>query len=233
MSIMKKQNLREMLKQYSEQELNPYEEYDEMPAHSFSREYREKMSKMEGRRPVHRTGCTFAYRLAMACVCVIVALMIVNQASAYVFGITLWGKLMESAPEEMVTTIYQEKEGSRNKKGSGKNERLHDIPTEIPEGYELVNEKIDKENIVAIWQSSDNSQFSFLSYGINQNLHMYDNGEWETEETVAVAGYQGKIYARLTRSYLLWDDEKYHNNILSTNMSKEQVLAIAESLYKE
>ena len=230
----RKQNLKKILEEYSEQELKIYEKYEEMPPHSFSSEYRRKMQELQ-EQPMQRKKYTFVYRLATVCVCVIVALLIANQTSAYFFGVTLWDKFMESAPVEMVTTIYQEKENGRNKKGratAGK-ERVHDIPTEVPEGYELVSQKNGKERIYAKWQSGDNSQLIFSSYGIDEELHIYENEKWEIEETVAIAGYQGKFYANSGKAYLLWDDKKYYNNIASVNMSKEQLLAMAESLYQK
>ena len=205
-----------------------------MPPHSFSSEYERKMRELVEQPPQTRKY-TFVYRLATGCVCAIVALLIVNQASAYFFGITLWDKFMESAPVEMVATIYQEKGNSRNKKGgttAGK-ERVHDIPTEIPEGYELVRQEDNKRGICAKWESGDNVQLAFSSYGIDEELHIYENGEWEIEETVVIAGYQGKFYANLGNIYLLWDDERYHNDIFAISTSKEQLLTMAESLYQK
>ena len=195
----RKQNLKKMLEQYSVQDVKSYVKYEKMPLHSFSSAYREKMENMV-KQPVQWKKYTFVYRIAMGCICVIVALLIVNQASAYVFGVTLWDKLMEPAPQEMVTTVYQEKEGGRNKKGGGKTagkERVHDIPTEIPEGYELVSQMVDDGGYIVVkWQSSKNSQLVFTSSGINQDLYMYENREWNTGKTVTIAGYQGKFYIK-------------------------------------
>ena len=234
---MRKQNLIELLKQYSAWELKIYEKYDEKPSYSFSEEYRKKMLNLK-EQSIHQKNHTFVYQLAMACACIIMALLIVNQASAYVFGMTLWDKLMEPAPEEMVTTVYQGNDNNRNRKGSGEaagKERVHDIPTEIPEGYELVEEENTKKIISMKWQSVDNSELNFSSYEIKQDIHMYDNGEWETEEAVVVAGYTGRFYAKSANSYLYWDDDKYRNSIISTaiDISKSELLTIAEGLYKK
>ena len=232
----KKQNIKKLLKQYSSQNFKQYEEYLKMPVHSFSDEYEKGMKTLRQRPIPTRPKHTFAYRMAMTFACVIVALLIVNQGSAYFFGITLWDRFMEPAPEEMVTTIYQEKENGRNKKGGEKTarkERVHDIPTEIPEGYELVFEENARQRITVDWKSDNGNQLCFSSIGINQNVHMYDNGEWETEETITVAGYQGKIYAKSTCFYLYWDDAQYRNTIESINISKEQLFTMAESLYYE
>ena len=229
----RKQNLKKMLEEYSAQKVQLYEKYEEMPTHSFSDDYREKMRNLV-EQPVQKTKHTFVYRFAMICVCVIVTLLIVNQASAYVFGMTLWDKLMESAPQEMITTIYQG--NGRNKKGSGETtgkERVHDIPTEIPEGYELVSETNNERDIFAKWQSDNSRQLIFTAYDIRRDVRMYENGEWETESVVEVMGNKGKLYTQTTHIYLFWDDEKYHNNIIADNIPREQLLAVAESLYEE
>ena len=231
----REENLKKILEQYAEQELKLYDKYDKMPPHKFSDEYREKM-RLLVEQSVQRKRPTFVYRLTSVCACIIVALLIVNQASAYVFGMSLWDKLMEPAPQEMVTTIYQGKESGRNKKGGGETagkERVHDIPTEVPEGYELVNEGNGNDGIFVRWQFGDKSQVSFSSIEINQDVHIYENREWETEEMVVIAGYQGRFYVNKTHSYLYWEDEKYRNSIQAINVLKEQLLAVAESLYKE
>ena len=228
----RKQNLKKMLEEYSAQKVQLYEKYEEMPTHSFSDDYREKMRNLV-EQPVQKTKHTFVYRFAMICVCVIVTLLIVNQASAYVFVMSLWDKLMESAPKEMVTTIYQG--NGKNKKGGGETtgkERVRDIPTEIPEEYELVSERNNERDILAKWQSNSN-QLIFTAYDIRRDVRMYENSEWETENVVEVMGNKGTLYTRTTCLYLFWDDEKYHNNIAADNISRERLLAMAESLYKK
>ena len=231
----RRQNLKKILEQYVEEDLKLYEKYEKMPPHTFSDEYRQNMENLV-KQSVRQRKHAFVYRLAMVGVCVIMALLIVNQASAYVFGMTLWDKLTEPAPKEMVTTVYQGKEDSRTRKGGDKaaeKERVHDIPTEIPEGYELVSEKNNNNGISAQWQLGDNGSLIFNSFGINQDVHISENEDWEIEEAVALAGYQGEFYVRSEYSCLYWDDEEYHNSLIASNMSKEQLFVMAESLYQK
>ncbi len=237
---MSEEEIKKLVCDYVCAEMELIPDMDEIPEHPpYSKRFNKKMKH------ILRAGEWFGgrYRLytvlyrAAAIALIFLSLAAANQVSAAVFGIDPWKALNElfDPTVNMVQHIYH-KDANAPK---GRAKPISDVPTYVPEGYEVEEEKIDDDFIEASWDdvNKEDIKYGILYYRkrMNDGISIKENAEYDSVSDVIVCGYDAKIYAMKDENWIVWYDDDYRYNILTYGVENatDVIMRMAESVYEK
>ena len=104
-------------------------------------------------------------------------------------------------------------------------------PSYVPEGYELVLEDSGDDYLVLSYEQKDKDSLIIQQEIIRDKMIVHTNNEFEGQETCEVHEETAVInYSEDGIITLSWDKGQYRYMLTVTNMTKNEVIKVAESL---
>lgn len=181
---------------------------------------------VETARRAFRTGWQKALRMA-ACIALIAALsfaMLMATSAQAREWVLRW--LMEWHPTH-VSFIATESAESDNTK--------YWEPSWLPEGYSRTEFDADGGFVIAVYESSSNEPPIYLQYmTIQEDMGFHIDNEWHTITNTEINNMPGKRFdsTRGETNMVLWfSEENQYSFLLTSNLSSDTLMTVAESLY--
>lgn len=239
---MSEEEIKKLVCDYVCAEMELIPDMDEIPEHPpYSKRFNKKMKH------ILRAGEWFGgrYRLytvlyrAAAIALIFLSLAAANQVSAAVFGIDPWKALNElfDPTVNMVQHIYH-KDANAPK---GRAKPISDVPTYIPEGYEIDEQSIDDKDITIYWDDIDEENDHYgMIYGrtlMSDGISIATDAEYDSREKISVCGYEADIYtkSKADEMWIIWFDDKYGYEIYSCGVedARSVLIRMAKSIYEK
>lgn len=197
----------------------------------FTKHYEKKIKRLIANEKYFGTHIRLANgmrRVAVLAVTVI-SLIAANTVSAKVFGFNPW-EMIKKSLGDMYEIRYEKPKKETPPIEIG--ERIHDIPAYVPDGFARIQyEKEENVGILAEWKKGE-QDIGYMGVLIQEDMRTSIDAEYENEKHVTIAGYDAVLMKEGTELYLLWNDKQYQNNLDGNEISEEELIKIAESLYK-
>ena len=237
---MNDSRFKELINEYVEAEMELLPKNEELPAHlPYSRKFDKKMKKIT--RTAEYFGGSIklynAFTRVAAVVFIIFSLMIVNQASAALFGFNPWNEIIgEYFPDvKMLQKTYvKNKDGQKNLK-----KPISDFPTYVPDGYNEKYRDIGRTGLGAEWEKTlEGGSTLGIAYGrdnLDEDTVFVEDDEYDSLKNTEVAGYAAKIIFEPEQVRIQWIDENYYYCIWTSDVKdgESTVKAMADSIYEK
>lgn len=230
---MEQEYLSKILGDFAESRMNTLYSEDKynQAQRQFTKHYEKKIKRLIANEKYFGTHIRLANgmrRVAVLAVTVI-SLIAANTVSAKVFGFNPW-EMIKKSLGDMYEIRYEKPKKETPPIEIG--ERIHDIPAYVPDGFARIQyEKEENVGILAEWKKGERD-IGYMGVLIQEDMRTFIDAEYENEKHVTIAGYDAVLMKEGTELYLLWNDKQYQNNLDGNEISEEELIKIAESLYK-
>ena len=230
---MEQEYLSKILGDFAESRMNTLYSEDKynQAQRQFTKHYEKKIKRLIANEKYFGTHIRLANgmrRVAVLAVTVI-SLIAANTVSAKVFGFNPW-EMIKKSLGDMYEIRYEKPKKETPPIEIG--ERIHDIPAYVPDGFARIQyEKEENVGILAEWKKGE-QDIGYMGVLIQEDMRTSIDAEYENEKHVTIAGYDAVLMKKGTELYLLWNDKQYQNNLDGNEISEEELIKIAESLYK-
>lgn len=230
---MEQEYLSKILGDFAESRMNTLYSEDKynQAQRQFTKHYEKKIKRLIANEKYFGTHIRLANgmrRVAVLAVTVI-SLIAANTVSAKVFGFNPW-EMIKKSLGDMYEIRYEKPKKETPPIEIG--ERIHDIPAYVPDGFARIQyEKEENVGILAEWKKGE-QDIGYMGVLIQEDMRTSIDAEYENEKHVTIAGYDAVLMKEGTELYLLWNDKQYQNNLDGNEISEEELIKIAESLYK-
>lgn len=230
---MEQEYLSKILGAFAESRMNTLYSEDKynQAQRQFTKHYEKKIKRLIANEKYFGTHIRLANgmrRVAVLAVTVI-SLIAANTVSAKVFGFNPW-EMIKKSLGDMYEIRYEKPKKETPPIEIG--ERIHDIPAYVPDGFARIQyEKEENVGILAEWKRGE-QDIGYMGVLIQEDMRTSIDAEYENEKHVTIAGYDAVLMKEGTELYLLWNDKQYQNNLDGNEISEEELIKIAESLYK-
>lgn len=230
---MEQEYLSKILGDFAESRMNTLYSEDKynQAQRQFTKHYEKKIKRLIANEKYFGTHIRLANgmrRVAVLAVTVI-SLIAANTVSAKVFGFNPW-EMIKKSLGDMYEIRYEKPKKETPPIEIG--ERIHDIPAYVPDGFARIQyEKEENVGILAEWKKGERD-IGYMGVLIQEDMRTSIDAEYENEKHVTIAGYDAVLMKEGTELYLLWNDKQYQNNLDGNEISEEELIKIAESLYK-
>ena len=230
---MEQEYLCKILGDFAESRMNTLYSEDKynQAQRQFTKHYEKKMKRLIANEKYFGTHIRLANgmrRVAVLAVTV-VSLIAANTVSAKVFGFNPW-EMIKKSLGDMYEIRYEKPKKETPPIEIG--ERIHDIPAYVPDGFARIQyEKEENVGILAEWKKGERD-IGYMGVLIQEDMRTSIDAGYENEKHVTIAGYDAVLMKEGTELYLLWNDKQYQNNLDGNEISEEELIKIAESLYK-
>lgn len=230
---MEQEYLSKILGDFAESRMNTLYSEDKynQAQRQFTKHYEKKTKRLIANEKYFGTHIRLANgmrRVAVLAVTVI-SLIAANTVSAKVFGFNPW-EMIKKSLGDMYEIRYEKPKKETPPIEIG--ERIHDIPAYVPDGFARIQyEKEENVGILAEWKKGE-QDIGYMGVLIQEDMRTSIDAEYENEKHVTIAGYDAVLMKEGTELYLLWNDKQYQNNLDGNEISEEELIKIAESLYK-
>lgn len=203
--------------------------------HIFSKKFKRKMKKMFWSEKYFDKHIYFGYavrKIAMVFI-VIVGLFMANEVSARVFGFNPWKYFISFLEDsKMDVRVY---DGQRTEEIEKQKvlEAQKEIPSMKINGLEEKIKERDDNGLYVEWtDGKDGIQYERTK--LSEGMTIATDGEYESKETLGVAGYQAQYYKKGKEEWIIWDDKSYRYMIVATNIkeAKKELLSMARDIYR-
>lgn len=230
---MEQEYLSKILGAFAESRMNTLYSEDKynQAQRQFTKHYEKKIKRLIANEKYFGTHIRLANgmrRVAVLAVTVI-SLIAANTVSAKVFGFNPW-EMIKKSLGDMYEIRYEKPKKETPPIEIG--ERIHDIPAYVPDGFARIQyEKEENVGILAEWKKGE-QDIGYMGVLIQEDMRTSIDAEYENEKHMTIAGYDAVLMKEGTELYLLWNDKQYQNNLDGNEISEEELIKIAESLYK-
>lgn len=230
---MEREYLKKILNEYSNSRMNTIYSEENYKNETFevSKRYQKRMKKLLWNEKYFGThiGLGYAVRRVAVAGVVILSLAAANVVSAKVFGFDPWKTTVRSLGDIYELYFAKPKEMQEEKLS----ERIAAAPVYVPEGYKKTEEQIQKNADVWSKWTKDSGYISYMGTFIWEDMKKAFNSEYEMYKKISVAGYEAELSRNKDEIQLLWNDQKYQNNLMANRITEEEILRIAESMYEK
>lgn len=228
---MKDEQICALLREYQEvcMGTDPISNYMESE-HEYSKRFHKKMKRLlwsyENFQKDIRMG--YAVRRIAMILLILMGLFAANEVSARFFGFDAWKTIRSLVDGGKGTKVeYLE---SQKEEEMAKPKRKE--PDYIPEGYQETERDESEAFVTVFFQKSKKEKITYSRMEIiDGGAYIYD-AEYDEEKMVTIANYQARLIYDGDGKYLWWYDEEYEYSIISGKIADEEIIKMAESIYK-
>lgn len=235
---MEREYLQKILEEYADSRLDTVYSEDNFKDEEIipSKRHQRKIKKIIWCEKYFGTHIKLGYavrRVAVAGV-VVLSLAAANQVSAQVFGVNPWETVVKSLGDAYEIHFVRPSETGNAREMNGElDERTHLVPSLVPEGYKRTESRLaEGKDSWSEWEKGEECIY-YVGNFIAENMNVVINAEYKEKERVVVAGYAAEYLVYEDRISLVWNDCRYQNVLYATDIGKEELIRIAESMYEK
>ncbi len=235
-SMLKENEYKEILSDYVNEEMDKLVP-ERMPGfdHKYSWWYKSKLQKILRSEKSFGSHLKVGYMARRVAIFAVLAMSVftAGKVSANVFGVNTWKSVVEFfADNEVNHKVYTELNSDTPTEIKSV---VRDIPSYVPEGYELESVEDGKNKLEATWQ--DKCTSNMISYSKNKIIPdrvIIEDAAYDSVTEVSIEGYLGYCYKADDRVWVQWDDMTYSHRIAISDVtvSNDVLLNMADSLYE-
>ena len=236
---MEDNEIREYIRGYVFSEMYCFPDESDIPEHPpYSRRFDKKMKKIIRIEKYFGGNINYytIFSRVAAAILIVLSLSIANQVSAAVFGFNPWITMMKKIiPDvEMEEKVYKPNDGGNEEQ----KEPVSYVPTYIPYGFEETYTDKTYSYIRREWSAlNDNTKgIIYTRHMMSSDSTVATDFSYDTEETVNISGYIGKLYTKNeNEAWVEWFDKDYRYVIEAYNIDdyKIDLKRMSESIYQK
>ena len=198
--------------------------------HEYSKRFRRKMKRLlwsyENFQKDIRVG--YVVRRVAMIIIVLMGLFAANEVSARFFGFDAW-KTIRSLVDGGKGTKVEYLEPQKEKDMA---EPKRKEPDYVPEGYQETERDEMWPFVTIIYENTQRKKISYNRIEIIKGENTIYDAEYDEEYAVSIANYRARLIYDGEGKYLWWCDEEYEYSIVSGAIADEEIIKMAESIYK-
>ena len=224
--------LKEILEDYMNVEMNSLSSELDDYNYEFSKKFNRRMRRLMWSEKYFgkRIHVGYVVRRVATIILVFLGLFAVDEVSASVMGIHPWQYIWSHINGiNMDEKIYTESETQEI------GENLYNIePTYVPDGFsEVISDKENLDNIYIDWENGK-SLIQYERVKLKEDTVIVNDAEYTSEEEAVIHGYAAIIRLSESQVQIEWDDNDYNYSIVMTNADEPimHITKMAESIYE-